>query len=496
MEWSSPNLRATADFVTCMTSYFRLPSSFPRATSFLGMSALLLASNLSAGDMFMYGDAEGYWSVARQFATPQGFSLDGYVERLRGYTVPLLFYCVQQAAQAVHVNAITVFRILSAFIGSALFAVALPTLFSHVLNARLSLYSTALFCLLGFVYWRGHFLYSLSDFPACLLLATGALCFRDCAAHRRWRGAMAFSSGACIALSANARPVYEIALLVAIILVGWYAIRMASLRVTAIPIVAFGSGVALALLPQSAINTRQLGARDPFAHARSSPGRPNLYVQQLGWGIAIQRYETNIGRRGFPVAVMFLDDAGQEMLGQDRTRDPRTFPPLDARSYLGLVARHPLFFASAYARHLFNGLDVAYPTPYVTKIAPRSAILALLNYLVLVVGAMYTLLLVRRARLREHVWRVSLLAMFLLPAFAAVPTAVEPRFLLPLGTLVYAVVTFRLPSGNERAGLIRSRYTAPIAAIGVIVCFMLASATYSNILGSRRPYETWCVLHC
>jgi hypothetical protein len=60
---------------------FAFTTRHPRATSFVGMSSLLLAYTLSADDMAMYGDAGGYWSAARLFATAHGFSLHGYVER-------------------------------------------------------------------------------------------------------------------------------------------------------------------------------------------------------------------------------------------------------------------------------------------------------------------------------------------------------------------------------------------------------------------------------
>jgi len=91
---------------------------------------------------------------------------------------------------------------------------------------------------------------------------------------------------------------------------------------------------------------------------------------------------------------------------------------------------------------------------------------------------------------------LSLLAIFMLPALATIPTAMEPRFMLPLWALVYGVFTFRLLNGNELTRLFRTWYVAPVAALGVIVCFTLASGTYMHIRGAPRAFQTWCIRHC
>jgi hypothetical protein len=382
----------------------------------------------------------------------------------------------------------------SALLGAALLAIVLPSFLARVVNGHASLLTTSLFCALSLVYWHGHFLYSLSDFPALLLLATGLLWLPPSLA-RPWGSRSALVSGGCLALAANARPIYGISLVASIGLVAWYTTRAAHRRRAVLWSAAFGLGVVLALLPQSLINSRTVGTRSPFAHAQSGPRQPNLYVQQLAWGVAIQRYETNIGGN-FPVAVMFLDARGQDLIGESGTRDPRASiarSRFSARAYLRLVARHPVFFSAAYARHLFNGLDVAYATPYVTRVAPRNALLALVNYLVLSIALVHAVRLLRRFRLRDDGWRIALVTVFVLPAVLAIPTAIECRFLLPMWMLVYGFVTFRLLGKGEAASLVRPWYVSPAVAVGVFVCFMLASFSYSQILGAPAVFEVWCM---
>ena len=64
----------------------------PRTTCVVAVSAVLLACNLSAADRTMYGDAAGYWSLARTSTFGNDFSLDGYADQLRGHSLPFMLY--------------------------------------------------------------------------------------------------------------------------------------------------------------------------------------------------------------------------------------------------------------------------------------------------------------------------------------------------------------------------------------------------------------------
>lgn len=251
---------------------------------------------------------------------------------------------------------------------AALFATALPTLLARVFAARLTAARTAAFAVLCFIYWRGHLLHPLSDLPALLFLTVGVLYLRV-PDDRDWSHWHAFVCGGCLAAAANVRPINEAALAGAVLLVSWWFVRAASRRRAVLSAGLFTLGVCLVAAPQAIVNSRTLGTRNPFAHPSTSPIAPNLYLQQLVWGASIQRYETNIGDT-FPVSAIFTDRRGQELLGLDLRSDPRNSAheaQLSVSGYIRLVSRAPLFFASAYLRHLFNGLDVAYPTPYSRK---------------------------------------------------------------------------------------------------------------------------------
>ena len=164
--------------------------------------------------------------------------------------------------------------------------------------------------------------------------------------------------------------------------------------------------------------------------------------------------------------------------------------------YVRFVRSHPLFAASLLGRHLFNGLDVAYPTPYVARVVPRSVWFASLNYAILAMALALLVARWRDALSTPHTrWRLSAVAVYLLPTLLAVPTAIENRFFLPLWLLaVGAVVLGRLPLSHEEAPGHLARRILVFAVVGIALGVVLASATYGRILGAPETYQTWCLL--
>ena len=91
-----------------------------------------------------------------------------------------------------------------------------------------------------------------------------------------------------------------------------------------------------------------------------------------------QKYETYVGPAAeYPEpGVSYLDPATARLLAEDGitpviSASGHVLFPSNAE-YLKLVARHPLEMSASYARHVFNGLDVKYPTPYVRDLRDTS----------------------------------------------------------------------------------------------------------------------------
>ena len=135
-------------------------------------------------------------------------------------------------------------------------------------------------------------------------------------------------SGACFALAANVRPIYAVAL--------WqqsFSLLLCSPGDERSPYGCANRGVRLGYRPcaRSAVSDQRPHASFAQSIRTWAAGPTELYMQQLAWGVAIQKYETNIGG-DFPVAVMFLDARGQELMLPERSGDPRL---LIARRRLG-----------------------------------------------------------------------------------------------------------------------------------------------------------------
>jgi hypothetical protein len=283
-------------------------------------------------------------------------------------------------------------------------------------------------------------------------------------------------AGLGLGLAANLRPAYIPALVVAVLVVGLRPLlRELGRRIVAVALVLVGA--ILITVPQSLINHHQAGTWTPTPR-----GSHDVSLVQLSAGLIAQRYETFVGPRDeYPRARLFyVDPAGWRVL-QDEGIDGVS----NYRQYLRVVVHHPLLMGTSYGLHLFNGLDVWYPTPYVRHLSDRSPLLSLLQYALLFVAI--ALLAVREARrmLGQIDW--GAIAILLSPCVISITGAVEPRFFLPAYALVYLLVCFG-PGPRQSLwsrGVHRRLALAASLAAFVAVCVALSAATRTQI--DHRP---------
>ena len=142
--------------------------------------------------------------------------------------------------------------------------------------------------------------------------------------------------------------------------------------------------------------------------------------------------------------------------------------------------------SASYARHVFNGLDVKYPTPYVRDLRDTSTALSLLEY---------TLIFLALARLlatgaRRALGGVRWAGLLVLAAscIGVLQVQAEPRYFLPLQLLIYLLVCFgpmtrqTLFAGRERRVTLAAAY-----ASFVLVCLTLSSSTRAQL---EHPLES------
>jgi hypothetical protein len=161
--------------------------------------------------------------------------------------------------------------------------------------------------------------------------------------------------------------------------------------------------------------------------------------------------------------------------------------------FLGFVARHPFSSTARYARHLFNGLDIRYPTPYPTRLhPPGQAVLRLLNYGLLGLGIWLAWARWRNpqqassAATSVAAQPYAVLLALLLPCLLTLPTLIECRFLVPLHLLLLAGVAATwqpLAWWRNLGGPVR-QLAVLLAAVGWLWgCWQVSEATARQ----RRP---------
>ena len=419
---------------------------------------------LSFGSRRFYWDAAEYWRLGGQFDRTGHFSLYSYTNPYRGYALPLAAHVLKVLAVGVGMSGVTAVELA----GAALAAVLGVSLLPRVARALFSEASVGwgrvlVLNALVFAYWRGHFNYPLTDFPALALACLGLLALLR-------RSAFGYlAAGVCFGLAANLRPAYVPALAVAALVTGLRPL-LGEWGRRALAVVLVLLGALIASLPQMAVNHHSAGTWKPTLR-----GAHDISLVQLSGGLVAQRYETFVGpRRQYPRAkVFYVDPAGSRVLREEAISGVSGYV-----QYLRIVVRHPLLMAGSYGLHLFDGLDVWYPTPYVTDLNGRSSVLSLLQYSLLFLALVR--LVGRRARERlGRVWWAGI-AVLLSPCVLPIVGAVEPRFFLPVYALVYTLVCF----GPElRASVVpreSGRRVALACAYGafVLLCFAVSSATW------------------
>ena len=380
-----------------------------------------------SGCLVLPYDAAAYWDLAAQFSDHRHFSLLHYANGLRGYLYPLLLFgpWALQHTVASWATPLLCAQMLGAGWAGLLFGLAIPQLWAQATGRPLTAGRWLMLLSLAFVFWRDHFNFTLSDVPALtlLLLGLGAL-------GRSGRG-WGLAAGALIAASINTRPIYiacvpGVLALLAINRrsVGWWC-RCVGLVV----------GSTLVLLPQGLVNWRYFQQATPLVLAHL-PGRPPLYLRQLGWGTSFQRFEASL-LPAHPAALVYADPSGQQALAAEPGRQFA-----DYGHYLRFVACQPLSVGLRYGRHLFNGLDLWHATPYVMQLHPIGQdLLRLLNYLLwgVSLGQIGCTCWHKRQVAVSIQARAVLLAV-LLPCALSLPTLIECRFLLPLHLLLLASI--------------------------------------------------------
>lgn len=432
-------------------------------------SYFLLGGGLT-GERMPY-DAGYYWETAVALKDPvQGFSLLNFHDPTHGYCAALLQFPALIVRFITRCSMPTAAKAAGLGWASLLYGWLVPALWRSISMGQVAGGRWLLLVLLGFAFWRDHFSFSMADMPALtlLLLALWAL--------SRVGPVWWLLAGLSLAAACNSRPAYLAAVAPAAALAVWWAMQSGH-RHLLIRWALLMLGIGLVLAPQWAINQRHFGQNTPLVLARVNPTDTTpLYLRQLTWGTRVLRYDTDLRQR-----LIYADPAGLAVLETEGISGYNSYG-----QFLSIVLHHPLNYSVRYLRHLFNGLDVQQPAPYLLRdYGPERPWVQLLNYTVLG-AALLTLLAWRRQPKTGPVWPCALLVLaLLLPCVAGIPTAIECRFLLPLHLLLLAVASFRFSPSywQQRLRGQPGRALALVLAAGLWLgcCFWVSDATFRNL---------------
>lgn len=448
--------------------------SVPRRPALSAFVALFLASlavALIEGSKPFYFDSGNYWQLAETFGVHGSFSLLNFeYTGLRGFALPLTYFLMMelggllgfgQGFEVTIFNAV-LFALIGGVLGPRLAEIAWP-------QQRWGIVRRLLLGALLLVFWSGYLSFPLSDFPAL-----GAALLALVAISRAGSPAAMAVAGLAASYAVNARPAYLllIPLTGALILWGWWrpaagVVESAARRAACLA--CFVLGLLIVMVPQAIVDHHASGGASPL------PGGNDLAGLQYTEGLRLQRYETFVG----PAPRMeYVDpDTGSILAGLDGG------VVSDTPQYVEIIASHPITMAGVFLRHVVNGLDQRYTTPYVERLEPPSRKILRGAGFLLVFLALFRLSWTRgRRSLGPAKWRYQ--GALLLCCATSLPSAIETRFLLPvfiLSGLVVLAPGWPNPIEASEPGWRRYRTVAigclALAAYLVLVGVVVSGAT-------------------
>ena len=414
------------------------------------------------------GDAYETWEVAKALVDPSQ-PHRSFVE-YRGFVVFALNAGIYRLSTLIGGSDLLTFRFFASLLFAALSAVVLPNVLGRLVNATPTLAQRILSAALVFVFFRGYFLYPSNDPIAFFFLL---LSLNAASGGTRPSAARAIVAGLWLGSAIFTRSNY----IIAAPCIAWLVVARGDVIVfDRCRAMTRGISLLAALVAMFAVNAGYATWREQTAGSlHTDSGR--VLNGQLTTGLRVQRIEWSAGDESYPGMVVFEEKRGKEVLGEEG----RTTGWLNVREYFAMASKHPLDFIEIYARHLFNGLDLAYPTVYVTHVRQRSLLFSIFNF------ALIFLALVSLGRDFRSPRQLPTLLAIMLPALSCVPFPVEPRFFMPLSMFLHVLPVFATPW--RRAWRDRMRL-ALWCVVFVSICLAASAHVFESLEGAPLPFHT------
>jgi hypothetical protein len=446
--------------------------------AFVAMFVAMLIVALLQGAKPFYYDSGVYWGLADSFVRDGHFSLLNFDSPLRGYLLPLVNDGLQEVSAAFSWNDSSSAKVFNALVFSLVTTVLAPAFAEQTWpERRWGLGRRLLLATVVIVFWRGYLNFPLSDFPAIAAVLLALI-----GVGRTDRPGWMLVAGLAGAAAINMRPAYLLLMpvLVSLVAYGWWRQRGTDHPAWS----RRGLCVALALLGFVVLSLPQsLSAHRHNDTWSFVPGAAaGLSSLQFTEGMRMQRYDTFVGTGQPSARMIFADPRAGEILDE---REGGTIA--NARQYARVVVTHPAIMAGLFGRHVVNGLDARYPTPYIEQVDTGGNRCMRLAGFLLVFLALVRVAWPRARRMMGTArWQypVALLAC----GATSLASAVETRFLLPAYLLSYVLVLapgWTNPLTSTEPGLRRFR-TPVVLALALVVFFAVVLSVVGNATDNLR----------
>jgi hypothetical protein len=434
----------------------------------------LLADALLQSPKPFYYDSGRYWELGELFTRNGHFSLMNYEDPIRGYGLPLIYHELQAIASGLAWTDSSVVKLFNALVLAAIGGVLAP-LFAETAwpERRWGLGRRVALTALLIVFWDGYLNFPLSDFPAlaAALLALVAI------ARPNSPGWM-LSAGIACAAAIDIRSAYVTLLPALIVLIVWafFEQRGSARASTVRRSVCLGllvAGFVAVSLPQSLTAHR-------YYHTWSFvPGATTDETEYLTVGLAFQLYNTYVGPE-YPAGMYYDDPTGARLLHAQKGGKITS-----TGQYLGLIASHPITMGGLFVRHTINGLDARYRTGDIEHLeGGGNRWLRIAGWTLVFLALVRLLWPTARRSLGPARWRYPIA---LLVGATGVATDVEPRYMLPVYTLVYLLALapgWPKPIAPPEPGLRWLRTPAALllgGAVFAVLVYHVVSATTRHL---------------
>jgi len=310
-------------------------------------------------------DSGIYWELGYEFGVDD-FNFNNYSYGLRGYLYPFIHYIlIKIAALGIGTKSINLW-IFHSIMYAFIFTIMFPKLIEKIFCVKVNYIIRGLFALICSYFFKGLILYPLSDLPAFafLLIALYLLILliedkQKYSLHIEWIYGILI--GIFLAGAYYIRPVYLSAIIGFAIIAGYFIFKRKKYILICSII-----GMIFIAFPQIIINHTYFNTISPMIQTEIEYKGQSLYLQQLNWGISIQKYETNMDLEAFESAQLsFYDETGKKLLEKHG-------PITGYLDYIKFVFLHFVDVCCIYLKHLFNGLDITYNSAYIYKLNEKS----------------------------------------------------------------------------------------------------------------------------